>query len=85
MRKLWCYVGLAAMIAGLTLGGCTKKPSQEELQRLDESKAAAEAAERKLSELRQERMRLESELDGKKNELQSLENERDALQTQLGQ
>jgi len=38
-----------------------KAVSEEDKARLDEAKVAAEAAERKLSELRQERIRLESE------------------------
>ena len=74
------------MICGAMLisGGCTKKPSQEELTRLEESKAAAEAAEKKLSELRSERQGLESTLDGKKQELQKLETEKETLKSQTG-
>ena len=75
-----------AVTAGLLLsfGGCTKKPSQEELTQLEESKSAAVAAEKKLSELRSQRQELESTLDGKKGELQQLENERNELKDKTG-
>ncbi len=59
--------------------GCTKKPSQDELSRLEESKSAAESAEKKLSELRQQRISLENELNSKKDEIKKLEKERDNL------
>ena len=74
------------MICGAMLffNGCTKKPSQEELNRLEESKAAAEAAEKKLGELRTERQGLESTLDSKKQELQKLETEKETLKSQTG-
>lgn len=56
----------AMMISG-GIAGCstTQKPSSEETGKLEEARAAAESAERKLSDLRQERMRLEQELQSK--------------------
>lgn len=82
IKTVLLAMGICLFLAGW---GCTKKPSQEEMSRLDESKAAAESAEKKLSELRQERIRLEAELDGKKKELQKMESERDGLKNQSGQ
>jgi hypothetical protein len=66
------------------IGGCTKKPSQEELTKLEEAKAAAESAERKLAELRQERMRLEQDLQNKQGDLQNQENERSSMKEKVG-
>jgi len=44
-------------------GGARKgRVSEEDKARLDEAKAAAEEAEKKLSDLRQERIKLESEV-----------------------
>ncbi|KMQ50870.1 hypothetical protein CHISP_2221 [Chitinispirillum alkaliphilum] len=45
--------------------GCSTTPtiSQEDQDRLEEARIAAEEAERKLSELRQERIRLEQGVD----------------------
>ena len=71
---------LAAIVGGTMLvTGCTKKPSQDELTRLEEAKAAAESAEHKLDELRQERVSLEQQLSQKEGELKTNEQERDNL------
>lgn len=59
----------AMLISGGIAGCFTQKPSNEEAGKLEEARAAAESAERKLSELRQERMRLEQELQNKSSEL----------------
>jgi chromosome segregation ATPase len=55
--------------------GCSPKPNNEEMGKLEQARAAAESAEKKLHELRQERMQLESELQGKQGELQATEKE----------
>ncbi len=69
IRKLTSIIVISGvmMISG-GIAGCstTPKPSSEETGKLEEARAAAESAERKLSELRQERMRLEQELQNKK-------------------
>lgn len=61
-------VTLVAAILGACSAGCSKKPSQEAVAKLDQATAAAEAAERKLSDLRTERQALEQQLEGKKQE-----------------
>ena len=73
---------LAGAIAACSIG-CTKRPSEEELARLEQATAAAEAAERKLADLRNERMALESQLEGKKQELGQHEAERDDLKMKM--
>jgi Skp family chaperone for outer membrane proteins len=55
--------------------GCSPKPSNEDIGKLEQARVAAESAEKKLHELRQERMQLESELQGKQGELQATEKE----------
>lgn len=60
--------------------GCTQKPNQDELTKLDEAKSAAESAEKKLSDLRQERIKLENELQGTQSEVQKEEQELDEAQ-----
>ncbi|NLE01162.1 MAG: hypothetical protein GX640_14940 [Fibrobacter sp.] len=61
-------IGSLLISAGMT--GCTKKPSSEEASKLEEARAAAESAERKLSELRQERIKLEQDLQAKQAQQQ---------------
>jgi septal ring factor EnvC (AmiA/AmiB activator) len=63
--------------AGLS---CTTKPNQEETGKLEQAKTAAESAEKKLSELRQERIQLENDVQSKETDLKSSEKERDDLQ-----
>jgi outer membrane murein-binding lipoprotein Lpp len=76
-------VFLAAVVAAIGLGGCTKKPNQEELTKLEEARSAAESAEKKLAQLREERIALESQLQGKEGELQANEQERDELKAKM--
>jgi hypothetical protein len=73
IRKLTSILLISgAMLISCGIVGCssTPKPSTEESGKLEEARAAAESAERKLSELRQERMRLEQELQSRSVSLQ---------------
>jgi chromosome segregation ATPase len=75
-------IGLVIFGSG-TMMGCTKKPNNNDISKLEESRSAAEGAERKLADLRQERMKLEQELQAKQGELQSNEKERDDLKSKV--
>ncbi len=77
-------LAVGSVVALCGVGGCTKRPSEEELAKLEETRAAADAAERKLSELRSERMQLESLLQEKQAELRRHEEERDELKVKMG-
>ncbi len=63
--------------------GCTKKPTEEQLLKLEEAREAVESAEKKLNELRQERMSLENQLSQKQAVLQEHEAERDDLREKM--
>jgi chromosome segregation ATPase len=78
------FISLLVVGSG-ALVGCTKKPTNQDVSKLEEARAAAESAERKLSELRQERMRLEQELQNKQSELNANEKERDDLKDKVNQ
>jgi DNA repair exonuclease SbcCD ATPase subunit len=78
-----CIMIGAIMLCGGMMG-CTQKPSQAELSKLDEAKSAAESAEKKLSELRQERMKLEQDLGNKQMELKDQEQEQENLKSKMG-
>jgi septal ring factor EnvC (AmiA/AmiB activator) len=78
MIRFFC-IGL--LVAGpMVMVGCTTKPSNQETSKLEESRGAVESAERKLAELRQERIRLEKELQAKQGEIKKTEQEKDSLQ-----
>ena len=84
LTKLARFLLIGSFIAMAGISGCTKKPSQDELTKLDEAKQAAESAEKKLSELKQERVQLEATLQSKQTELKQNEDERDDLKKKAG-
>jgi septal ring factor EnvC (AmiA/AmiB activator) len=83
--QLFKFVVIAAVIAiaGMNFG-CTKKPGKDELSKLEEAKSASESAEKKLAELKQERQRLEGDLQQRQEELKKNEDERDNIKQKLG-
>jgi septal ring factor EnvC (AmiA/AmiB activator) len=84
LTKLARFLLIGSFIAMAGVSGCTKKPSQDELTKLDEAKQAAESAEKKLTELKQERVQLEATLQSKQTELKQNEDERDDLKKKDG-
>jgi hypothetical protein len=59
--KLISCVAVAGCLVFGGAGGCTKAPNKDDVAKLEEAKSAAESANKKLSDLKQERMRLEAE------------------------
>jgi septal ring factor EnvC (AmiA/AmiB activator) len=81
IARFFCIAMLVFGVGFMT--GCTKKPSTEDVSKLEDARSAAESAEKKLAELRQERKKLEQELQDKQSELQKNEQERNDLQNQV--
>jgi outer membrane murein-binding lipoprotein Lpp len=80
------FVAVASLVAVCGLSsGCTKRPNEDELAKLEQARSAAESAERKLAELRSERMQLEQALQQKQQELSRHEEERDDLKQKMAQ
>lgn len=77
-------IAVASLIATLGINGCTKKPNQEEMGKLEQARTAAESAEKKFSELKSERVQLEQTLEQKKQDLKQNEDERDDLKAKMG-
>lgn len=86
MAKFLKLTGVALFSMLLLTGGFTgcsttaPKATKEDTGKLDEAKAAAESAERKLSDLRMERMKLEGELGASATEEQGEKQEQEELQ-----
>jgi peptidoglycan hydrolase CwlO-like protein len=59
--------------------GCSKRPSDEELSKLEEAKMAALAAEKEVEAKKAERTDLEKELEKMQKELNDLKAERDEV------
>jgi hypothetical protein len=68
--KAW-YV----LILFICIAGCASKPNQQELNRLEDARQAAEMAEQQLEKLRKERVTLEEELARQKQLLDSKQKE----------
>ncbi len=81
-HKIARYVLIGSFVVMCGMTGCNK-PSTEELAKLEEARSAAESAERKLAELRQERMALEGQLGEKEAVLREHEAERDDLKEKM--
>ncbi len=80
-------LSITVIVASMSLilyNGCTKKPGPDELNKLTEQRNSAEAAEKKLADLKNERIQLEAQLEAKKEELKKAEEERDAVKAKLG-
>ena len=88
MAKFLKFTGFALVSMLLFTGGLTgcastaPQASKEDNGKLEEARAAAESAERKLSDLRMERMKLEEDLgaaatqeEGEKQEQEELQQE----------
>jgi hypothetical protein len=72
VRKIIDPLIIGACLISGGIAGCSSsapKASSEETGKLQEAKVAAESAERKLSELRQERVQLEQQLQAKQSEV----------------
>jgi septal ring factor EnvC (AmiA/AmiB activator) len=85
VRILFVLATAVTLAVTLNLAGCTKKPSQDELSKLEQARSAAESAEKKLSELRTERQQLEQQLEAKKGDLKGAETERNQVKAKMGQ
>ncbi len=73
LRRL-SAVGLAVVALSFpVLGGCARRPSQQEISLLEEQRMAAEAAEMKVAELQSEKATLEQEIAEKQATKRALE------------
>jgi septal ring factor EnvC (AmiA/AmiB activator) len=77
-------LGMAALVmATLSWTGCARHPSKEQLQRLEETKQAALAAEQQLAQCQQQKADLEKQVKAKQDELQKVRAEKAAVQSRL--
>jgi len=72
------FVSFSLLLLPL-ITGCSKKPSPDELSKLEEAKMAAMAAEKELEAKKAERADLEQELEKKQKELNDLKADRDEV------
>lgn len=84
MKSSFAKFLLAAIaMSTLVMTGCTKKPNEDELTKLEEARGAAESAEKSLAEKKRERMALEEQVAAKEGELANKEAERDDVKQKM--
>jgi chromosome segregation ATPase len=77
-------VSIAALILlSLSIVGCTSRPDEEQLQLLDETKAAALAAEQELADCQSNNEDLSAQLAEKKDELEAVKQEKEDVMNRL--
>lgn len=84
--------GLRAVMTGLfvlvvassfLVSGCNRYANEEQLNALDETTQAADAAEAKVAELEKEKTDLQAELDQKQKDLEYAESEKAKVQEKM--
>ena len=70
-----CLLALLSFIIITTLISCAAKPKQDELNRLEDARKAAETAESELEQLKKDRLELEEKLDQQKKILEQKQKE----------
>ena len=83
--KLPVILALSGLLcAGVFAPGFARKANTDEMAKLKEQEKAAEVAEKKLTELKAEKAKLEAELAAKKQELQKAEEDLSAVKAKVG-
>ncbi len=83
-KKVVALLLSASMALALLMStGCARHPNEEQIRVMEEARAAALAAEKKLEEKRQERMNLEKQLEEKKQLLEKVKKERDEVKKRV--
>ena len=85
IRKTLSWVTMVAVVASMSMIGCSKHPNEKQLQALEETKQAALAAESQLEQKRQEKADLERQLAEKKAQLEKAQAEKAKIAQKLGQ
>ncbi|ERP39187.1 hypothetical protein [Chitinivibrio alkaliphilus] len=84
-KNLVKLVTISAALSAFMLTGCTQRPDEEQLHRLEEARGAAQSAEQTRYEKVEERRLLEQEVSDKEGTLQRHEEERNDIQQQMDQ
>jgi cell division protein FtsL len=73
----------AMLLILMAFSGCTKYANEQQLQALEETKAAAQAAENALADCKSETASLEGQLAKKKQALEDMKKEQQAVSQRL--
>ncbi len=67
----------------LVATGCSRHPNEEQINKMEETRSAALAAEQKLADVKKERESLEQQVATKKTELENVQNEKAKVEEAL--
>lgn len=83
VRSFVCVLFCFILVASLLIGGCGGYANEEQMTTLDETEAAALAAEQKVAEKEKEKAELEAKLAEKQQELKNVQAEKQKVQSRL--
>jgi len=83
VRKTVLVFCSVLLLAAFMATGCTRYANEEQLQTLDETKAAALSAEEKVTELEKQKAALQAKLAEKQDELKKVGEEKKTVQSKL--
>lgn len=87
-RLLWFIIALfliSLLLVSFTFIGCSRGPNEEELQVLEETKAAAAAGQQKAADCEAEKASLEGQLAELKQKNEYLKNEKPTVEKRLAE
>jgi len=83
VRNLVYVLFCLMLVIALLLGGCSRYANEEQMTTLDETEAAALAAEQKVAEKEKEKAGVEAKLAEKQQELKKVQEEKAKVQSRL--
>ncbi len=83
LRAISVIAVIALFVLSLTMTGCSRHPNEEQLQVLEDTKAAALEAEQKLSDCQENHSELESKLAATQQELEEVKEEKELVVQRL--
>lgn len=84
LKMVVVFASIACLLWTFLFFGCTKHPSQEQLNVLEETKKAALSAEEQLAKKQQDKADLQSELAEKKQKLEETKSEKAKVKSKAG-
>ena len=84
LKKAKNLLAIVAISSALLLSvGCGWKPSEEQINQMEETRAAALSAEQKVEELKQQKARLEGQQNAKQQELDKVKADKAATEERV--
>ncbi len=84
LRSFVMLLTVCLFAAGVMLTGCTRHPNEKQMKALEETKAAATAAQDKVAQLEKENADLKAKLAEKQAELKKVQDEKAKVLSRLG-